>query len=338
MFSFGSTRIAVDLGTANTLVYIKGEGIVLNEPSVIAVDRESGRVLATGRDAKAMIGRTSGNVLVVRPLRDGVIADVDLAELMLRDLLSRALGHRRFRSRPTLVVGVPSTITKLERRAVLESVQGISPREAFLIAEPIAAAIGVGLPVRTPRGSLIVDIGGGTTECCTIAMSGIIADGSIRVGGDEMDQAVVAYMRRHHGLSIGEVAGEQLKIQVGSAGTGGLSDLSAEVSGRDLVTGMPRTISVTSSDLRLALREPIDAIAAAVIRALEMTPPELASDIVEHGIVLTGGGALVRGLDGLLAETTGLAVHVDQDPLTCVVRGAAQAAEDIAGFREMLAA
>jgi rod shape-determining protein MreB and related proteins len=332
---FSSSKIAVDLGTANTLVYVKGKGIVLNEPSMVAVEKHTRKVIAVGREAKNMYGRTHDGVQVIRPMRDGVIADIDLAEIMLRQFLVRAMARNLLKLSPTLVIGVPSSITQLERRAVLQSARSAGAKEAYMIAEPIAAAIGVGLPVRSPQASLICDIGGGTSEVCVLSMSGIVADASIRVGGDEMDEAIVTHMRRYHKIAIGEMTGEQLKIQIGSA-TRGDSEPSVQVRGRDLVSGMPRTIAITASEVRLAIREPIEAIASAVLRALEMTPPELASDIVDRGLVLTGGGALVRGLDLLLADTTGLPIHVDEDPLTCVARGAAQAAEDIQGYRDVL--
>jgi rod shape-determining protein MreB len=313
--------IAIDLGTANTLIQVKGEGIVLNEPSVVAVERRTRKVIAIGLEAKRMLGRTPEGMLAVRPMRDGVIADVDMAELMLRNFLERVVPRRLFRPRPRVVVGVPSGITEMERRAVRSAVLAAGAKEVYLISEPMAAAIGVGLPVVSPRGSMVVCVGGGTTEIGVIALSGIVADASIRVGGNEFDEAIVAFMRKQHNLLIGEATAEAIKMQIGSAWSGG-DERDMDVNGRDLVSGIPKTVRVHSAAIRDAIQEPVQAILAAVRRALEVTPPELSADIVDDGIVMTGGGALLRGLDHRVMVETGLPIHRDEDPLSCVVRGA----------------
>jgi rod shape-determining protein MreB len=327
--------IAVDLGTANTLVAVKGEGIVLNEPSVVAVARKTGEVTAIGLEAKRMLGRTPENIRAVRPLHDGVIADIDLAEAMLRKFLALVLPRRLFRSKPRVVVGVPSGITEMERRAVRAAVSAAGAKEVFLITETIAAAIGVGLPVVTPRASMVVNVGGGTTEIGVIALSGIVADASIRVGGNEFDEAIVAYVRKNYNLLIGEATAEAIKIQIGSAHPDD-GDREMNVNGRDLVSGNPKTIRLSSEDVRTCIQEPVHAILRAVRRALEVTPPELSADIVDQGIVMTGGGALLPGLDTLLSLETGLTIHIDQDPLTCVVRGAGMVLDDWKQYQGVL--
>jgi rod shape-determining protein MreB len=319
--------IAIDLGTANTLIQVKGAGIVLNEPSVVALDRGTGKVLAIGLEAKRMLGRTPGGIVAVRPMRDGVIADVDLAEVMLRHFLEIVHPKGFLRSKPRIVIGVPSGITEMERRAVRSASLAAGAREVYLISEPMAAAIGVGLPVVTPRGSMVVNIGGGTTEIGVIALSGIVADASIRVGGNELDEAITAFVRKTFNLLIGEATAESIKIQIGSASRA-VEDRSMEVKGRDLVSGIPTTVTIRGDEIRDSIQEPIQAIVEAVRRALEVTPPELASDIVDEGIVMTGGGAQLRGLDLLLHHETGLPIHVDADPLTCVVRGAGEVLAD----------
>jgi len=339
-FSRGSllpiNDIGVDLGTANTLVYVKGEGIVLNEPSVVAVDKASGTPKEFGLEAKRMLGRTPGGIEAVRPLKDGVIADVDVTEDMLRHFLKAVTSNRFFKIRPRVVVGVPSGITELERRAVRSSAHAAGAKEVYMCSEPMAAAIGVGLPVETPTGNMVIDVGGGTTEIAVIALSGSVADTSIRVGGDELDSAIVTFLRKNYNLLIGEPTAEAIKIQIGSAYP---TDEEREmvVKGRDLVSGIPKTVRVHSAEIRECMQEPIQAIVGAVRRALEITPPELASDIVDRGIVMTGGGALVRGLDILLREDTGLPIHVDEEPLTCVVRGTGRILDDLARFRNVLA-
>lgn len=328
--------IAVDLGTANTLIQVKGQGIVLNEPSVVAIERVSGRVRAIGLEAKRMLGRTPEGILAVRPMRDGVIADVDMAERMLREYLARVLPKRIFRIKPRVVIGVPSGITEMERRAVRAAVMAAGAKEVYLISEPMAAAIGVGLPVETPTGNMVIDIGGGTTEIAVIALSGIVCDTSIRVGGDEIDIAIVTFLRKNYNLMIGEATAEAVKIQIGSAFSTG-DEREMDVKGRDLVSGIPKTVRVHSQEIRECIQEPIQAIVEAVRRALEITPPELASDIVDRGIVMTGGGALIRGLDVLIARETNLPIHVDEEPLTCVVRGAGRILDDITKYRGVLA-
>lgn len=313
--------IAIDLGTANTLIQVKGQGVVLNEPSVVAIDRATGKVRAIGLEAKRMLGRTPEGIQAVRPLRDGVIADVDRAELMLRHFVESVVPRGLFRARPRVVVGVPSGITEMERRAVRSAVSSAGAKEVFLISEPMAAAIGVGLPVVSPRGSMVVNIGGGTTEIGVIALSGIVSDTSIRVAGNELDENIVAFLRKHHNLLIGEATAETIKIQIGSAARLP-EEMTMDVNGRDLISGIPKTVRVRSEEIRECIQEPVHAIVAAVRRALEVTPPELAADIVDDGIVMTGGGALIRGLDRVLNADTGLDIHLDQDPLGCVVRGA----------------
>ena len=329
--------IAVDLGTANTLVYVKGEGIVLNEPSVVAVERGTQRVAGIGLEAKRMLGRTPEGIVAVRPLKDGVIADVDITEIMLRHFLRQVTSKRFFRIKPVVVVGVPSGITELERRAVRQSAEAAGAKQVFMVAEPMAAAIGVGLPVETPTGNMVIDIGGGTTEIAVIALSGIVSDTSIRVGGDEIDLAIVTFLRKNYNLLIGEPTAESIKIQIGSAFNRG-DEREMEVKGRDLVSGIPKTVRVHSQEIRECIQEPIQQIVDAVRRALEITPPELASDIVDRGIVMTGGGALIRGLDELLSHETNLPIHVDEEPLTCVVRGAGRILDDIDRYRSVLSA
>jgi rod shape-determining protein MreB len=327
--------IAVDLGTANTLVYVKGEGIVLNEPSVVAVERGTHRIKGIGLEAKRMLGRTPEGIVAVRPLKDGVIADVDITEIMLRHFLKTVTKKRIFRMKPRVFVGVPSGITVLERGVVRSSSQTAGAKEVYMVAEPMAAAFGVGLPVDTPTGNMVIDIGGGTTEIAVIALNGIVSDTSIRVGGDEIDAAIVSFLRKNYNLLIGEPTAEAIKIQIGSAFNSG-DEREMDVKGRDLVSGIPKTVRVHSQEIRECIQEPIQQIVDAVRRALEITPPELASDIVDRGIVMTGGGALIRGLDLLLAHETDLPIHVDEEPLTCVVRGAGMILDDFERFRNVL--
>ena len=328
--------IAVDLGTANTLIYVKGEGIVLNEPSVVAIEKSHGKLVGVGLEAKGMLGRTPGGIEAIRPLKDGVIADVDISELMLRHFLKTVTAKRVFRLKPRVVIGVPSGITELERRAVRAGAQAAGAKEVYMVAEPMAAAIGVGLPVETPTGNMVIDIGGGTTEIAVIALGGIVSDTSIRVGGDEIDVAIVTFLRKNYNLLIGEPTAESIKIQIGSASPVG-EEREMDVKGRDLVSGIPKTVRIHSEEVREHIQEPIQQIVEAVRRALEITPPELASDIVDRGIVMTGGGSLIRGLDRLLAEETNLPIHVDEEPLTCVVRGAGRILDDLPRFRAVLA-
>jgi rod shape-determining protein MreB len=333
---FPASAIAVDLGTANTLIYVKGEGIVLNEPSVVALDRETRKIRGIGLEAKRMLGRTPEGIMAVRPMKDGVIADFDVTEKMLRYFLSLVIDKHVFRVKPRVIVCVPSGITEVEKRAVRDSAVGAGAKEVFMISEPMAAAIGVGLPVESPTGNMVIDIGGGTTEIAVIALSGIVSDTSIRTGGDELDASIVQFMRRNYNLLIGEPTAEQIKIQIGSAFPVG-EEREMEVKGRDLVSGIPKTVRVHSTEIREAVQEPIQQIVEAVRRALEITPPELASDIVDRGIVMTGGGALIRGLDALLNQETGLPIHVDEDPLTCVVRGTGKVLDDEEKYWSVLA-
>jgi rod shape-determining protein MreB len=330
-----TSDIGVDLGTANTLIYVKGKGIVLNEPSVVAVEKGSGEILGIGLEAKRMLGRTPSGIEAVRPLKDGVIADVDVTEVMLRYFLKSVTSSHFFRLRPRVVVGVPSGITELERRAVRSSAHAAGAKDVYMVSEPMAAAIGVGLPVETPTGNMVIDVGGGTTEIAVIALSGSVADTSIRVGGDELDSAIVTFLRKNYNLLIGEPTAEAIKIQLGSAFPME-EEREMTVKGRDLVSGIPKTVRVHSTEIRECMSESIQQIVGAVRRALEITPPELASDIVDRGIVMTGGGSLIRGLDELLREETGLPIHVDEEPLTCVVRGAGRILDDVARYRGVL--
>jgi len=330
-----ANEIAVDLGTSNTLVYVRGEGIVLNEPSVVAVEKATGKVKGIGLEAKRMLGRTPEGTQAVRPLKDGVIADFDVTEKMLRYFLSTIIQKHVFRVKPRVIVCVPSGITEVEKRAVRDSAHSAGAKEVFMVAEPMAAAIGVGLPVETPTGNMVIDIGGGTTEIAVIALSGIVSDTSIRTGGDEMDQSIVQFMRKNYNLLIGEPTAEAIKIQVGSA-VPLAEEREMEAKGRDLVSGIPKVVRVHSSEIREAMQEPIQQIVDAVRRTLEITPPELASDIVDRGIVMAGGGSLIRGLDVLLSQETGLPVRVDEDPLTCVVRGTGRILEDPERYRSVL--
>jgi rod shape-determining protein MreB and related proteins len=330
-----ASEIAVDLGTANTLVLVKGEGVVLNEPSVAAVEQASGEIMGIGLEAKRMLGRTPEGIQAVRPMKDGVIANFEVAEKMLRHFLRTVLDRRILRVKPTVIVCVPSGITEVERRAVRDSAQSAGVKRLLMVAEPMAAAIGVGLPVDTPSGNMVIDIGGGTTNVAVIALSGIVCDASIRTGGDELDQSIVQYMRKNYSLLIGEPTAEAVKITIGSAAPLD-PEVEMEVKGRDLISGLPKTVRVDSAGVRDAMQEPISQIVNAVRRALEATPPELASDILDHGITLTGGGALIRGLDRLLSEETGLTVQRDPDPLTCVVRGTGKILDDFARFENVL--
>jgi len=325
-----SNDVSIDLGTANTLVYLKGGGIVLNEPSVVAVERDSGKVVAVGREAKAMLGRTPDEIMAVRPLADGVIADFEVSEVMLREFITRVLEKRIFGRlvHPRIIICVPSGITEVEKRAVRDSAENAGAREVFLVAEPIAAAIGVGLPVFKPAGNMVIDIGGGTTEIAVIALSGIVTDTCIRVAGDEMDEAIIQHVKKNYNLLIGEQTAEQIKIQIGSAYAMD-EEKEMEVKGRDLVAGIPKTLRITSAEVREALQEPLSAIVEALRVSLERTPPELAADIVDRGIMMTGGGSLLRGLDKLLREETNLPINVVDDPLTCVVLGTGKILDDL---------
>jgi len=326
--------MGVDLGTANTLVYVRRVGIVLREPSVVAKRLEDGQVLAVGEAAKRMIGRTPGDIVATRPLRDGVIADFDTTAQMLQYFIKRAADGRMW-IRPRVVVGIPSGCTEVEKRAVIDATIQAGARDAFLIEEPMAAAIGAGLPVSEPVGSMVVDIGGGTTEVAVIALGGIVTSKSIRVAGDECDEAIIQYARRAYNLLIGERSAEEIKIAIGSAFPD-REERSVDVRGRDLVSGLPRTVRMTSSEIREAMAEPVQAIVDAVKQTLERTPPELSADIVDRGIILAGGGALLRGIDRLLAEETGMPVSLTEDPLAAVVMGTGRVLEEIETLKKVL--
>ena len=319
LLGYFSNDIGIDLGTANTLVYVKDRGIVLREPSVVAIQQGSNRVLAVGEEAKRMLGRTPGNIVAIRPMKAGVIADFEVTEAMLRYFIRKA-HNRKWVVRPRIIISVPSGITEVEKRAVKDSATHAGAREVYLIEEPMAAAIGVGLPVQEPAGNMIVDMGGGTTEVAIISLAGIVLSRSVRVGGDEMDEAIVQYLKRVYNLMIGERTAEEIKITIGSAYPLG-EELSMEVKGRDLVAGLPKTLTITSEEIREALQEPVSAIVEAIRITLERCPPELSSDLVDRGIVLAGGTSQLRGMDKLLAEQTGLPVHVAEDPLSAVAEG-----------------
>jgi rod shape-determining protein MreB len=331
-----SNDLAIDLGTANTLVYVKGKGIVLSEPSVVAVHKDSRgvkKVLAVGSEAKKMLGRTPGNIIAIRPLRDGVIADFDITEAMLRHFILM-VHNRRTLVRPRIIVSIPSGITQVERRAVKETVESAGAREIFLIEEPMAAAIGSGLPITETISSMVVDIGGGTTEVAVISLSGIVYAKSVRVAGDRMDEEIVQYMRRKFNLLIGERTGEIIKTTIGCAYPE--KELkTVDVRGRDLISGIPKIVEINSEEVREAIMEPVSLIIDAVKDALENSPPELAGDIVDRGIMLTGGGALLRGIDLLIREETGLPVTIADDPLSAVVRGAGMALDQLDVLKEV---
>jgi len=328
-----SNDIGIDLGTASTLVYVKGEGIVVCEPSVVAIERGTSHVLAVGDEAKRMLGRTPGNIVAIRPMKDGVITDFEVTEAMLRHFIQR-VRHRRFQIRPRIVIAIPSGITEVERRAVKESAERAGGREVFLIEEPIAAAIGVGLPIQEPVGNMIIDIGGGTTEIAVISLSGVVVSKSIRIGGDEMDEAVIEYLKKTYNLMVGERTAEEIKIKIGSAYPRE-EEMSMEVKGRDLVSGLPKTVTITSEEVREALQEPLRAILEATKISLERTPPELAADLIDHGIVMAGGGSLLKDLDKLISEETGLPVHVAEDPLTAVANGTGKVLNEIRYLRKV---
>jgi rod shape-determining protein MreB len=328
-----SNDLSIDLGTANTLVYQRGKGIVMDEPSVVAVHKDTNRVLAVGKEAKNMLGRTPGSIVAIRPMRDGVIANFEITEAMLRYFIQK-VHNRKTLVRPRIVVSVPSGITQVEKRAVRDSAQSAGAREVYLVEEPMAAAIGAGMPIQEPSGNMIVDIGGGTTEVAVISLSGIVFAKSIRIAGDEMDEAIVNYVKRKYNLLIGERTAEQIKIEIGSAFPMETKQ-TMEVKGRDLVAGIPRTQTISDDEIREAMLEPVNAIVDTIKIALERTPPELAADIVDKGIVLAGGGALLRGLDALIREETGLPITIAEDPLTCVARGTGKVLDELDLLRQI---
>jgi len=325
--SLFSNDMGIDLGTATTLVYVKGEGVVLCEPSVVAIDKLTEQVLAVGEEAKRMLGRTPGNIVAIRPMKDGVIADFDTTEAMLRYFIKK-VHHRRVLVRPRIIIAIPSGITEVEKRAVKDSAERAGAREVYLVEEPIAAAIGVGLPIEEPIGNMIIDIGGGTTEIAVISLAGIVFSKSIRIGGDEMDEAIIEYLKKTYNLLIGERTAEDIKVKIGSAYPLE-EEKTMEIKGRDLVSGLPKSVTISSEEVREALSEPLKAILEVTKISLERTPPELASDIIEHGIVMAGGGSLLRGLDKVISEETGLPVHIAENPLTAVAEGTGKILNEI---------
>jgi rod shape-determining protein MreB len=325
-------ELGIDLGTANIVVYLRGKGIVLREPSVVAISTKNKKVLAIGEEARLMLGRTPGHIVAIRPMSDGVIADYTTTEKMLEHLIAKVCGRRRF-LKPRVLVCVPSGVTNVERRAVIQAAREAGAGEAYTIEEPMAAAIGAGLPISMPGGNMVVDIGGGTTDVAVISLEGIVISRSVRVGGNKMDEVIMRYIRSQYNLMIGDRTAEEIKIKVGSAYPLE-KELEMEVRGRDLIAGLPKTIRVTSEEIRDALQEPVNAIVERVRSVLEETPPELAADIIERGITLTGGGALLRGIDKLLESVTNIQVQVADDPLSCVAIGTGRALEEFAAIRE----
>jgi len=327
--------LGIDLGTANSVVYLKSKGIVLNEPSVVALEKESKKVLAVGIEAKRMVGRTPGNIIAIRPMRDGVIADFDITKAMLRYFMNRVFGGNRFLTRPRMVIGIPSGVTPVEERAVREAAIQAGAKEAYLIEEPMAAAIGIGLPVQEPQGSMVVDIGGGTTEIAVISLGGIVTSQSIRLGGDELDETITQYIKKSYNLMIGERTAEDIKIMIGAAYFNATPEDEERrnkvypVRGRDLVSGLPQTVELNAKEIQEALTEPIQAIVDAVKICLEKTPPELAADIMERGIMMTGGGSLLWGIDKLLSKETGMPVFIAEEPLYAVARGTGKTLDNL---------
>ncbi|OIP46917.1 MAG: rod shape-determining protein [Fibrobacteres bacterium CG2_30_45_31] len=337
MFGLFSCDIGIDLGTANTLVHVAGQGILINEPTVVAIDRKNDRVSAIGSEAKKMLGRTPGESIAVRPMKDGVIADFQLVEILLQTFIKRVQKYPLFLVKPRVVIGVPSGITEVEKRAVTDAARMAGAKEVHLVHEPMAAAIGMGIPVEDPVGNMIVDVGGGTSDIAVIALNGTVCSASVRVGGDEMDEAIVNYLRKTYNLFVGESTAEQIKIQIGSAFPLD-KELSMDVKGRDIMAGVPRTMTITSEEIREALNEPVTAIVEAVKQALGITPPELSADILDRGIIMTGGGSQLRGLDSRIRQETGLSVNVIDDALICVCKGAARILEDLDRYRPVLIA
>ncbi|MFH1862475.1 MAG: rod shape-determining protein [bacterium] len=332
-FQWFSSDIAIDLGTANTLVYVKGKGIMVREPSIVAVRMSDRKPIAIGHDARAMMGKTHGDIQVIRPMKDGVIDDDEIAEVMIRDFIRKVHKNRLFR--PVVIVCVPSGVTKSEKRIIRNSAEQAGARDVHLIAEPMAAAMGVGLPVLEAMGNMIVDIGGGTTEIAVISLGGIVTDTSIRIAGDEMDEAIIQFMRRNYNLLIGERTAEEIKCTIGSA-MPLPQELSMVAKGRDLIAGIPKAIEINSEEIREALSEPVGSVVEALKSTLEKTPPELAADIRDRGIILTGGGSLLKGLDQHLREETNLPINVADDPLTCVVRGTGKVLDDFETYERVL--
>jgi rod shape-determining protein MreB len=328
-----SNDMGIDLGTATTLVYVKSQGIVLCEPSVVAIQKNSHSVLAVGEEAKRMLGRTPGNIIAIRPMKDGVIADFEITEDMLRYFIKK-IHNRKVFVRPRMVIAIPSGITEVEKRAVKDSAEHAGAREVYLIEEPIAAAIGVGLPIEEPAGNMIIDIGGGTTEIAVISLAGIVFSRSIRIGGDELDEAIIEHLKKTYNLMVGERSAEDIKIKIGSAYPLE-QELTMEVRGRDLVAGLPKTITISSEEIREAIAGPVSAILEATRMTLERTPPELSADLIERGIVLAGGGSQLRGIDKLISEETGLPVHVAEDPTTAVALGTGKVLSEIKYLRRV---
>ncbi len=329
-----SNDLAIDLGTANTLVFLKGSGIVLNEPSVVAMDQKTGKVYAVGAEAKSMLGKTPDHIVAVRPMKDGVIADFEVTEVMLREFIRKS-PKKRFFIRPRIVISVPSGITEVERRALIDPAKNAGARAVYLISEPIAGAIGVGLPVDKPSGNMVIDIGGGTTEIAVIALNGIVTDISIRIGGDKMDEMIVQHIKKEYNLLIGDQTAENIKKSIGAA-TAMSDEKKMEIKGRDLVSGIPKTLNISSLEISGALSEPLGRIVAALKTALEKTPPELAADIVDRGIVMMGGGALLRDLGVLLKDETNLPINAVEDPLTSVVLGSGKILSNIQKYEKII--
>lgn len=334
LFDFSSKDIGIDLGTANILVTLKGRGIILQEPSVVAIERKTGNIIATGREAKEMLGRTPEQIKAVRPLENGVIADFSATQLMIKNILSKLKNRYNIR-RPRVVVGVPSGITEVEERAVQESILQAGAKEVYLIEEPMAAAIGSGLNIDEPSGNIIADIGGGTTEVAVISLGGIVVSNSLRVAGDELDKDIINYVRRELNLAIGETTAEEIKIQIGCA-LPSVTEMSMEIRGRDLIDGLPRNVLITSTQVQQAMSESIEKIIDIIKTTLEKTPPELSSDIMSKGIVLAGGGALIRNIDQLLSDETGMPVYISNDPLESVVRGTGKTLENLEKLKSIL--
>jgi len=334
MFGMSAADIGVDLGTANVLVYIKGRGIVLREPSVVAIDRDTNRILAIGEEARRMLGRTPGNIIAIRPLREGVIADYDTTESMLRHFIQKVAGRSMF-FKPRIMVCIPSGVTTVEKRAVLDAAMQAGAKKTYLIEEPLAAALGAGLTISEPCGSMVVDIGGGTTDVAVLSLGGIVVSSSLRVGGDKFDEALVRYVKKEYNIMIGERTAEEIKVNTGTAYPGGRHE-AMEVRGRDLVSGLPKTVRITSEETREALAEPISLIIECVKSVLENTPPELAADIVDRGIVMTGGGSLLNGLDKLINKETGIPTYLADDPLSCVALGTGKALESLESLEDSL--